>query len=166
MEKIAVFTTTEDGACRMEHSIPVEKKTCDKLALFIEKEQNRIKGALIKGALKDFHIDHRLNVSDYLNEGISFAGRLIKNGADPVEEAEKLANDHKEFLNWLIKASEEMEEPNEETPVEEAADDVKKFSDFVKENSDNEEEEFLLYAGMCALEHMAHHFGGRIIILC
>lgn len=159
MEKTVVFT--ENGVCRMEHSIPIEKQKCERLALFIKKEKNRI-----KGALKDFHIDHRLNISDSLDEGASLAGRLIKNGDDPVEEAEKLANDHKEFLNWLTKTSEETEEPRKKEPVDEAADDVKKFSDFVKENSDNEEEEFLLYAGMCALEQMVHHFGGRIIILC
>lgn len=129
-----VEVTNNNGACGLESSITVDHT----LVEILKDPQNK---ELINNLQKDLKIAHRIEEKD--GKFISIAGCNAPSRFDAVSAGKKLEAQHQEFLEQLIQIRYKLHH-DEAKP-------------------DNEEEEFLDYAFLCALKDIIGEFGVIVI---
>ena len=128
-----------NGAVNMEHSIEISEDTAKVVSEILKKKELKPR---IKAISKDLHVEVRIEEKD--GHSSSVAGRTMSDSFDVETEARELIDAHKAFAQAIDDIKEEL---------------------YPEEKADEEEDDFLLHAGLCALDQIAKHFGGTIVII-
>lgn len=128
-----------NGAVNMEHSIEISEDTAKVVSEILKKKELKPR---IKAISKDLHVEVRIEEKD--GQFFSVAGRTMSDSFDVQAEERELIGAHEAFAQAIGDIKEEL---------------------YPKEKADEEEDNFLLHAGLCALDQVAKHFGGAIVII-
>lgn len=128
-----------NGVVNMEHSVEILEDTAKVISEILKKKELKPR---IKAISKDLHVEVRIEEKD--GHSFSVAGRTMNDSFDVEAEARELINAHKAFAQAIEDIKEEL---------------------YPEENANEEEDDFLLHAGLCALDQIAKHFGGAIVII-
>lgn len=128
-----------NGAVNMEHSIKISEDIAKVVSEILKKKELKPR---IKAISKDLHVDVRVEEKD--DHFFSVAGRTMSDSFDVEAEARELIDAHKAFAQAIDDIKEEL---------------------YPEENANEEEDDFLLHAGLCALDQIAKHFGGAIVVI-
>lgn len=128
------------GVSNMEHSIEIPEEVAKVVSEILKKKELKPR---IKAISKDLHIEVRIEEKD--GHFFSVAGRTMEESFDVQAEATELIDAHKAFAQAIGDIKEELYPE--------------------KKADDEEEDDFLLHAGLCALDQVAKHFGGVIVII-
>lgn len=127
------------GVSNMEHSIEIPEDMAKVVSEILKKKELKPR---IKAISKDLHIEVRIEEKD--GHFFSVAGRTMNDSFDPVAESKEIIDAHKAFAQAIDDIKEEL---------------------YPEEKADEEEDNFLLHAGICALDQIAKHFGGAVVII-
>lgn len=128
-----------NGAVNMEHSFEITEETAKVVSEILKKKELKPR---IKAISKDLRVEVRIEEKD--GEFFSVAGRTMSDSFDVQVEERELIEAHKAFAQAIGSIKEEL---------------------YHEEKDDEEEDNFLLHAGLCALDQIAKHFGGAIVVI-